>query len=235
MAGLTTLLNSIEKRNQDLFAIELVELEIVFSLPSLKQAKQYQFLLESSESESERMIVYEHIFSCYVKDKAIGLHNNTMPAGIPESIAKVILYLSGAGKNSVQYTEQMFLAFRQMNNQNTDHMKRIICNVFGGYTFESLDKLTYQQLVSNFIQAEQLMIEQGIIEKPFSFEQVEKEKSKKRSIEELMRADAQAHQSFEGPKADGNERMKQQQMMKLREDAKKRAAAEEANYRRAHS
>ena len=59
MAGLTTLLSSIEKRSVDLYAVQLADKEIVFRLPSAKRAKQYELLLSMSDLESERMIIYE--------------------------------------------------------------------------------------------------------------------------------------------------------------------------------
>jgi type II secretory pathway component GspD/PulD (secretin) len=235
MAGLTTLLSSISKKDNDLFVIELAGLEIVFSLPSVKQAMQYRMLLSFSDSESETMLIHEHIFAKHVQDKSTVVHNKDMPAGIPESIAKTILLLSGANDNANAYTEEMFNVVREISNSNLSFMRRTICSIFPGYTFEALDHLNYQQLVSNFIQAEQVMIAQGLIETPFSLvEQKTSQKPHISGINDMIEQDTKAYRSFDNQGADPIDFNRKEQIDKIRAAAKEQAEAQEREYFRQH-
>jgi len=235
MAGLTTLLNSIEKRDVDLYAVELGDLEIVFRLPNVKQAQQYQLLIAMSDFHSERMMIYEHVFRTCVEDKAIAIHDSEMHAGIPESLAKTILFLSGMDQNSMPFTEGMFKRLRSSNDSNINYMKRTVCQVFSGYTFELLDALTYEQLVSNFIQAEKVMLERGIMETPFSLiGKEETQKPKQYSVEDLIRQDSNAQNEFETDGADPESQEKRRMQMEMREKAKSRAKEQEVAHQRRH-
>jgi hypothetical protein len=57
-------------------------------------------------------------------------------------------------------------------------MKRTICSVLSGYTFEQLDELDFQSIVEMFVQAEQIMLDAEIIPEPYQMihpDELEKE------------------------------------------------------------
>ena len=154
MDGLNQILSAIRKKTDDLFAVEIDGIEIVFRLPPIRKAEQYRILLDMCSSECERVEIYEAIFRYVVEDDWLAYNNSDMPAGIPTTIARLVISLSGLGEESIQYTEQLFEAYRNQANNTLQYMKRFICHTFPGYTFETIDKLNYQQLVKVFVQAE---------------------------------------------------------------------------------
>lgn len=226
MAGLTKALSAITNKNDDLFAIEIEGLEIVFRLPSTKQAIQFKILLEMA-SESTANIIHETIFRNCVIDEYLANKANDIPAGIPQTISNLILFLSGQGKESQNYTELLFESYRAQRDSNDMYMKRVICQVFTSYTFDMLDEINYQKLVNIFIQAEKVLLDRGIIEKEHSFTSPEEEKPKPFRVEDVINQDSNAYSEFdsvENPEVMAN-------MARLRAEAIERAKAEEERFR----
>lgn len=229
MSGLTKALASIVKQNDDLFAIEIEETEIIFRLPPIKQALQFRKLLDLS-TESTANIIHESIFRAYVLDEYLVNKAHDIPAGLPETISNLILFLSGQGKEVEEYTELLFQAYRSQANSNDMYMKRTICQVFPSYTFDSLDELNYQKLVNIFIQAETVLFERGIITKEHSFANTEEQvvKEKPFRVEDIINQDANAYNEFNT--SDNPE--SRAKMAKIRAEAIERAKREEEKYRK---
>jgi len=232
MSGLIRALDAIEQRTEDIFALELDGIEIIFRLPGIRVAQQYLSLLTLSNSESERSLIYEAMFRRVIEDDWLSNHANNIKAGIPETIAKLVLKLSGldpASDNRI-YTEQLINTFRSQADNSISLMKRTICSVFNGYTFESLDLLNYQNLVSTFIQAERILLERGIMEEGFSFKEPEKAKEAPFRVEDMIKNDRQSFKEYNA--ASQEDPRKLAHIRKLREQAKERAEKEELNFRK---
>ena len=146
--------------------------EVPFKLPSVTRARQYSAALILAETDADKVTFYEYIFRECVVDRDLAF-DDKIPAGIVKSVAEVILYLSGVHKDMIQYTESLFNTFRMQSNDPVLFMKRIICSVFSGYTFETLGELDYQSLAEIFINAELMMLEAGLITEPYSFTSIE--------------------------------------------------------------
>lgn len=149
--------------------------EIPFKLPSVSRSRQYSAALVLAESNIDKNTFYEYIFRECVVDEKLAFDEN-MPAGIVQSIAELILYLSGIHEDMVQYTENLHSTFRSQIKDPIWFMKRVICSVFSGYTFESLGELDYQDLNEIFINAEAMMLEAGLISEPYTFRNPEEER-----------------------------------------------------------
>lgn len=151
--------------------------EVPFKLPSVSRSRQYSAALMLAQSSSDRGTFYEYIFRECVVDEKIAFDND-IPAGIVQSIAELILYLSGIHEDTIKYTENLYDTFRSQTRDPLFFMYRVICSVFSGYTFESLGELDYQSLVEIFINAETMMLEAGLISEPYSFSSPEEETKK---------------------------------------------------------
>lgn len=225
--SLAQALEAVQRKTDDLYATTISdEIEVIFRLPSIKKAEQYAVLLRIANDYSFQVIIYEHIFKNYVEDSYLREYAD-LHAGVVESTAKLILYLSGVAEESVAYTEQLFADFRVETNKILLFMQRTICSVFTGYTFESLELINYQRLVNIFIQAEQVLMDRGIIETVHKFEDPNAEKeSSIKSLQEQIRMDQRDFNSYDRPSAPDP------RMQKLREQAIDRAASEERKYRK---
>jgi hypothetical protein len=229
MSGLHQALEAISKKTGDLFAVEIDGIEIVFRLPAIRDVQQYAMLLGMSSTEAEKSEVYEALFRRVAEDSWLAKLATDIPAGIPETIGRLVVFLSGLDEHSIPYTEELFKAFRAQNDTTNTYMKRTVCQVFPGYTFENLDLLNYQQLVQVFIQAEKVLLDRGIIQKEHDFQAPEKAKPKPFRVEDVIRKDAQAHHDFE--KGDDIDPRARVQMQQVREQAIKRAQEEERKYK----
>jgi len=218
----TSALESVTQVNGDLFVVELPgEREILFRLPSHRQAMQYAMILELAGGNPvlER-IIYDFIFSSYAEDKFIADLDENLPAGVPETIAKTILFLSGVGEGSKEYTQELFGIYREQANLTHQYMKRFICSAFSGYTFKDLEELNYQELVNIFIEAEKLLIDRGIIDKEHDFKAPEQEKPPVATVGEMISQDASEFNRFES-------------VRQSIQNPADRAAKEEAKFRQA--
>lgn len=152
-----------------LFVVEIPDWgEIPFKLPSVRKSREYAAAIFLSEDENELCSNYEYIFRECVVDPDIAF-DLEIPAGIPQSVAELILLLSGALPDELKYTEDLINTFRSQLMEQITLMKRVICSVFSGYTFESLGELDYQDLVEVFTNAEHIMLEAGLLEAPYHF------------------------------------------------------------------
>ena len=234
MSGLDTLLTSIKETEDNYYVIELDGYEIVFCLPSVRQARQYQTLLALSDAEIERDTIYDYIFSGFVHNKDI-LEDDKLPAGLVESISRTILFYSGVGEYAKPYTKEILAKCRTESDSIINFVKRTICQVFNSYTLESLDLVSYPDLINIFVEAEKVLIERGIIEVPFDImAEQEKAKPKPFRVEDVIRSDGQAQRDFDIDKATEEDRLNKQRLLKIREDAKSRAIQQERNHMRQH-
>lgn len=230
MSGLHRALEAIQQKTEDLFAFEIDGLEVVFRLPPVRQAQQYAMLLGIAQTESERLDIYETIFRRVIQDDWMANEDANLKAGLPETVARLVIHLSGLDESAKEYTDELFQLYRQQSNSILMYMKRTICMVFSGYTFESLDELNYQNLVSVFIQAEKELIRQGIIESEHDFTTEAEARQKSFAVEDLIRQDSDAHREYES--ADQEDPRKLRYMQMLRDGAKKRAELEEREYKK---
>jgi len=198
--SLIDVLNGVNETDNDLFIVDLEGTEVIFRLPSFKQASQYSQVLNTiGENYSLQCIVYEHIFQEFVIDEHLSIHNEEIHAGIPETIAKVILYLSGSDNSFQDYTTHLLDIYRSTTNSMISNMQRAVCSVFGGYKISDLEELNFQQLVKIYVEAEKFMLDSGIIQEGLKFEEAEPEKSV--SIENTIRQDSRDYRRFDH---DGN-------------------------------
>ena len=203
-----TALEAIRKLDGSLYVVTLPDgTDVIFTLPSLNQASQYSQLLTVSDGNySLQCIIYNHIFEEYVVDKFFAVHDENIKAGIPETIAKVIMYLSGSDNDSFQeYTETLLDTFRSQTSNVISVMKRTICQVFSGYKMNDVDRLSFQDLVKVYVEAEKVLLEQGIIEEGLKFK--EQEKPKPFTIESTISKDFRDYQQFEAPEGGQEDRL----------------------------
>jgi hypothetical protein len=196
--SLVQMLEAITRVNDDLFAIEFPgEIEVCFRLPTYKQAIQYASLIQlAGENAGLANVIYEYIFSSCVEDKYLGKHDMDIPGGIPTTVAKLILYLSGVAEEQLDYTNFLLHSYRANSTTLFNVMKRRICFIFSGYKFSDLEALNYQQLVDLYVQAEQEGIERGIIVEELYLED-DKEEERPKSIGEMIHNDAKEFNRFE--------------------------------------
>jgi hypothetical protein len=218
--GLALSLEAI-RQDGDVFVLELEEFQIVFRLPPLKRAVQYAHILSSAETIDLKFIVYEYIFRDCIEDKVFA-GSQDIPAGLPETIARLVLFLSGVDDNYHEYTEQLLEFNRSSVNTITTTMKRTICGVFSGYKFSDLEVLNYQELLHVFVQAEKILLEQGIITEGLKLQKPgQEEKQEQQSIGQMIREDTGAYKEFD---LEGTRKV-------LRQDPAERARSEEQKFR----
>jgi len=186
---------SAQKGNGRLFVVPFDEWgDVPFKLPGNKRANDYAVAISLANNEGVKALIREEIFRECVLSETRAFDDLEIPAGIVHSIAELILFLSGVGTNGLQYTLGILNVSRNMTKIPTMMMKRIICSVFGGYTFESLDALDYQEFVNLFAQAEAVMLESGMISAPYQFTK-SNEKGKTENLDELIK---EANRGIEG-------------------------------------
>ena len=94
-----------------------------------------------------------------------------LPAGIVDTVANLIMYVSDSGiipdrqgKININAFNGRLNMYRNIANSSVEYqMYTIICLVFRAYTFEMLDKLPFDRISSLFASAERYLIENGII------------------------------------------------------------------------
>lgn len=199
--SLVNLLEAVKKLdNDDVFAVALSDdIEIVFRLPSNKFAGQIAHLISMTDESSLHYMLYDYVFRKCVLDNYLINFNESLPAGVPESIGKTILALSGADKEAIEYTKHLMDIYRETAQGIASFMKRTICTTFHGYTFQALDLLNYQELVEVFINAEQSLLDDGIIKERYAVE-VGKKKDIK-SLSQLVREDTKEYKAFNSVQA----------------------------------
>ena len=230
MNGTHRILEAITQNTDDLFVVGLNDIEVVFRLPSIKVCSQYVLSLQACETESERVEIYESLFRYIVEDDWLTSKASTIPAGIPETISKLAIMLSGLDEHNIEYTEQLLELYREQSKSNIMYMKRMICQVFPGYKFEDLDLLNYQKLVNTFIQAEKLLIDQGIMVDEHSLKDKKETKPKPFRVEDIINQDKQAYMNYDNPNPDPQDLANRQKMQRIREEAIKHAKEKERQY-----
>jgi hypothetical protein len=209
------------RQDGDVFVLELEEIQVVFRLPPLRRAMQYSHILSAAETIDLKFIVYEHIFRDCIEDKVFA-GSQDIPAGLPETIANLVLFLSGVDENYHDYTEQLLAFNRSSVNAATNTIKRTICGVFSGYRFSDLEALNYQELIYVFVQAEKILLEQGIITEGLKLQKPgQEEEQEQQTIGQMIREDAGAYKEFDFEST----------RKVLRQDPAERAREEERKFR----
>jgi hypothetical protein len=192
-------LEAIKRIKSDLFAIEIDGVEVIFTLPSFKKVDQYAKLLElATGDDTLQNVLYDHIFTTYVEDKFLANHSDDIPAGIPSTIAKLILLMSGADESIIEYTNGILELYRQNINSPINIIKSRICQTYS-YKFQDLDSLNYQELLHIYVQAEQEMMRLGIIEEGNELKliPIEKQQEEQLDISKVIAQDAREFRNFE--------------------------------------
>lgn len=186
--------------NKDIYIATLGEdLEIPFCLPSIKEAIRYNQLLSVAGESSFYNIIIEHIFKSIVQDSWIE-EAQDIPAGIPKTIVETALYLSGQSEDYLENTKLLIERYREESANILKTMKRKICSVFPAYSFDDCDNLDYPKLVELFIEAEQILLDNGIISERYSFTTKEQQQqSTMKSIAQQIKEDTQAYRDFDKP------------------------------------
>lgn len=177
------------------------ELEVPFTLPSINEARRYSVLLSMVRDSAQRSRIYSAIFEKYCCDKTLFDEEEfSLPAGVGETVAKLILWLSGHGEEPIGYLESLL----EQSRANTDlfdlnFMKRTICQVFHAYTFKDLDNINYVDLVDIFVQAEKVLIEVGFIKEVFRIRRKNEGRGTPVDIEALMEEQTRGLSNVDGP------------------------------------
>jgi len=97
-----------------------------------------------------------------------------LPAGVVDTIADLIMYVSDSGIipdkdgriNIPAFTYRLNM-YRSIARTNVEYqMYTVICLVFKAYTFEMLDKLSFDKISSLFASAERYLLENGMLKQP---------------------------------------------------------------------
>lgn len=99
---------------------------------------------------------------------------NILPAGIIDTVANLILYVSDSGiipdsegKIDIPGFVNRLDMYRAIAQTNVEYqMYTVICLVFKAYTFEMLDKLPFDRISALFASAERYLLENGILKEP---------------------------------------------------------------------
>jgi hypothetical protein len=158
------------------------------------------------------------------KDREI----DALPAGVVDTVADLIMYVSDSGIipdregkiNIPAFTTRLNL-YRSVASTNVEYqMYTVICLVFKGYTFEMLDRLPFDRIASLFASAERYLLENGILKEPLRIydpkesSQPKKPEINKEKIESLKNKTG----NEEGSMLEQFLRMKEQQASKEKEN-----------------
>lgn len=197
-------LRALQKQEGDLFVTEFPDgTSIAFRLLTNKKAAQYKMLISLFGDQHTTNIIYEDIFRVCVEDKWQVTQDGDLAAGVAETIAKLVLYLSGVGDEGIQYTRELMNVYRKQVTSAKDLMQRVICSCFSGYKFSDLEQVNYQELVKIYCQAERLLLDQGIIKEDQMLnlmtpeEQKQEEEKKKVKLSDRIKDDIRAYTKFE--------------------------------------
>jgi hypothetical protein len=191
------------ENNKDIVFVTVFsdELEVPFTLPSVNEARRYSVLLSMVKDSAQRSRIYSAIFEKYCCDKTLFDEETfSLPAGIGETVAKLMLWLSGHGEEPIEYLESLLAQNRTKTDLfDLNFMKRTICQVFHAYTFKDLDEMNFVDLVEIFVQAEKVLIEVGFIKEEFKMATKSKEKANQVDIDALIEEQAKGLSSVDGP------------------------------------
>ena len=203
--------------------------DVPFKLPSMRRAQHFSAALTLAEDTFSVVMIWEQIFRECIIDENLAFHREDIPAGIVESIAKLIVFLSGTGENTLEYTKGLYDTYRAQAMIPLAFMKRTICSAFGAYTFKDLEELDYQTICELFVQAERLMIDGGILEEPYELLAPGEQPGQQMANADDFVSDSGLEGSGPGPSQSPavQEAMREANMTALR-DARIRAAREQA-------
>lgn len=201
--------------------------DVPFKLPSVRRLQHYSASLALAQDIFSAHMIWEQIFRECVVDEDLAFHREDIPAGVIESIGRLILFLSGADENAVEYTQGLYEVYRPQTMIPLTFMKRTICSAFGAYTFEALDNLDYQTVCELFIQAERLMLDGGILEEEYQLLGPGQQPRQQMANADQFVADASEGRAHPSRSPAVQEAMREARMTALRE-ARAKAAREQA-------
>ena len=152
------------KASGDLFGFQLDDGQLIpFKLLSYKEYKSLAGSLNTGIVTAD--VIFDYIFSKCVLDPLVLEAKEDQYAGLVQTLGELILNLSGP--KDEQVLQGLINQARLHTGKVELQMKGAICRVFPGYTMDKLDELTFPQLVQVFAIAERIMLDSGVIEKPF--------------------------------------------------------------------
>lgn len=172
-------LTTVRENDRTIFVTVYSEdLEVPFVLPSVKEAKRYAFLLSVAADVVARSQIYLNIFETHCCDKGLLEESEDfeMPAGIIETTAKLIMWLSGYGDEPLEFTQNLIEESRRESEKLFNVMTRTICSVFKAYTIKEAEALDFQELITAFVQAEKVLLEAGIIKEEYKIQGLKDDK-----------------------------------------------------------
>jgi hypothetical protein len=222
--GLPQILEAVRRKNENIYIVSIFDIEISFRLLPIKKAQQYAHALASISDEALRVLIFEYIYNEVIEDDWLK-ESKDIPAGIPESLSNLVLFLSGIGKTeeSELYIENLIVNERNSRMQILTFMQRIICSTFSGYTFEILESLSFPEIIKIFVQAESALLEVGRINEEYDIITKEDKKNTNASLAKQINEDLEGFKEFDRPRTidPRYEQMRKQAILKAEQEEEK--------------
>jgi len=231
--SLSPVLEAVRRKNEHLYVVNLGELEVPFRLLPIKKAQQYAYMLATISDEALRVLIFEFLYNEVVEDAWLK-ESSDIPAGIPETISNLVLFMSGIGNNEENdaYIHMLIQSERAGRLKIITFMERTICATFSGYTFEMLENLSFPELIKVFIQAESALLEVGRIAEEYDIMGEREGKSTQKTLQQQIKEDMSAYKEFNAEEQRDEKRIEADtRMQKMRQQAMERAEREEQQYR----
>lgn len=105
---------------------------------------------------------------------------NKQKAGLCKTISNLVMYMATNhyDQGDIDTFSQMLNMARHEARSIDNVMFTIICRIFPSYSFDSLKKLTYAEIIRLFANAERLMLDTGQIQEPFQFGNIDEDSPK---------------------------------------------------------
>jgi len=172
-----------------LYGLNLIEDDIIipFRLLSLVEFNNCKTSLVLGAIPAQD--IYDYVYRTCVLNKAYVEQPDDLRAGVPTTLAQLILYMSGP--NDMRLVQDLLTVERHVAQTFESQMRTTICRAFNGYTMDKLDDLSFPQLVKLFAEAEASLLNAGLIEKHFEIvdrdaeeqQRLDKEEKRRKAIE----------------------------------------------------
>lgn len=163
---------------EELFGFRLEDGQVIpFRLLSFREFKSITSSLKYNFFS--QLAIWDWVFDHCVADPVF-TDRESMQAGLTQSLAQLIIHLSGPG--SEEFLLEVLEESRKRSSTIELQLKSTICRIFPGYTMDKLDEITFPVLVQLFAQAERVMLDSHMIEKPFEIKFGNKEEKPKSVI-----------------------------------------------------
>ena len=169
---------NIKTSGEGVFGLKLQDGQTIpFKLLSYREFKSITSSLKNGSLPQS--VIWDWVFDNCVLDP-IFKERDTLQAGLTQSLAQLVIHLSGPSDEN--FLIQILEESRKRSTSIELQMKSTICRIFPGYTMERLDDLTFPALLQLFAQAERVMLESHMIEKPFEIMFGNSEIQKKKGV-----------------------------------------------------